>query len=66
MLRKLVMLVLVAAAVGFGLWRMGVLDEGKVQDSAAELGERAAESARRAAEKAAEKARDAVEDAKRR
>ena len=67
MLRKLlIFVVLVAAAAFFGLWKMGVLDEGRVKDKAAELKERAAEGAQRAAEKTADTARDAVKDAQQR
>jgi hypothetical protein len=67
MIRKLVLLVvLVAAAVVFGLWRAGVLDEGRLKDEAAELRERAEKSGKRAAEGAIEKGREAIDDARRR
>ena len=66
MLKKLILVVLVAAAAVFGVWRLGLLDERRVKDEAAELRERAEESARRAAEETAKRAREAVDDATRR
>ena len=67
MVRKLLFLVLlVSAATVIALWRLGVLDERRVKDEAAELRDRAEQGAKRAADATTKAAREAVEDAKRR
>lgn len=66
MLKKLIVLGLIAAATVFALWRWGLLDERRVKHEAAELRESAEENAKRAAEEAAKKAREAVDEARRR
>ncbi len=61
MFRKLAFAVVVAAAVVFALWRMGVIDKRRLRDEAAELQERAQEKTK----EATKAARDAVESQRR-
>jgi hypothetical protein len=65
MLRKILVVVLIAAAVVFGLWRWGVLDERRLKHKATELQESAEKNAKRIGEEAAKSARDAVDDTRR-
>ncbi len=61
MIRKLAFALVVAVAVVFALWRLGLVDKRRARDDAAELRERAQEKVKEA-EKAA---RDAVESQRR-
>lgn len=62
MLKTIVLVgLLLAAAVVFGLWRGGFLDEDAVKDKAAELGRSAEKNVKRAGEEAAKAAREAVQ-----
>jgi signal transduction histidine kinase len=66
MIRKVIVVVIVAAAVVFGLWRLGVLDDRKLKDEASDLKDRAEKGVKRAGEETAKKAREGIEDAARR
>ncbi len=66
MLRKTILLAVLVAAAALALWRLGLLDRGRVKDEAAELRERAEKGAKRASEEAGKTAREAVQDATRR
>ncbi len=60
MFKRIVVVLLVAAATFYGLWRLGFIDQGRVKDEVGELRERAEKEARRVADEAAKRAREAV------
>ncbi len=61
MVRKLAFALVVAGAVVFALWRMGVIDKRRMRNEAAELQERAEEKAK----DLTKSAREAVESQRR-
>ena len=62
MLKMMVLVaLLLAGAVVFGLWRGGFLDEDAVKDKAAELGRSAEKNVKRAGEEAAKATREAAQ-----
>jgi hypothetical protein len=60
MFRKIALVIVVAAAVLFGLWRLGIVDTGSMGKQATELKERAKDEARDAAKSARDAAADSV------
>jgi hypothetical protein len=62
MLKKLLIVVLIVAAVVFGLWRLGVIDEGRLKRKATELKDSAEKNVKRAGEEAKKGAREAVDE----
>ena len=60
MLRKIALVIVIAAAVLFGLWRLGLIDKGGMAKQATELKERAKDEARDAAKSAGDAAANSV------
>ncbi len=60
MLRRILLVVAIAAVTFYGLWHFGFIDKGRVKDEVGELRQRAEKDAKRAADDAARKVREAV------
>jgi hypothetical protein len=60
MLKKILLVVVIAAATAYGLWHFGFIDKGRVKDEVGDLRDRAEKDARRVADDAAKKVRDAA------
>jgi hypothetical protein len=62
MVKKLLIVGLIVAAVVLGLWRLGLIDEGRLKGKATELKDSAEKSVKRAGEDAKKSAREAVDE----